>query len=84
MSGNAATPPPPEGPAEEPSLARELTAIPYEPLLPIEKTLIAGSLILGVVLLGILLWLSTTFFPVTGKKWRGDAPLARPAAGARS
>ena len=35
----------------------------YEPLLPIEKKLIAGSLILGTVLLGLLMWVSRVFFP---------------------
>jgi hypothetical protein len=49
--------------AAEPSLAREMEAIPVEPLLPIEKKLIAGSLLLGLVLLGILLWLSQRWFP---------------------
>jgi len=34
-----------------------------EPLLPVEKKLIAGSLILGLVLLGILVWVSHRFFP---------------------
>lgn len=48
-----------------PSLAAELAAIPYEPLLPAEKKLIALSLLLGVLLLGLLVWLSSTFFPVT-------------------
>lgn len=38
-----------------PSTGEELARIPYEPLLPIEKKLIAGSLILGVVLLGVLM-----------------------------
>jgi hypothetical protein len=54
------------GPEEplQPSLAEELAAIPYEPLLPVEKWLIASSLILGVTLLGILVWASATFFPV--------------------
>jgi hypothetical protein len=37
----------------------------YEPLLPVEKKLIAWSLILGVVLLGILILVSYTFFPGT-------------------
>jgi hypothetical protein len=50
----------------EPSIARELEAIPYEPLLPIEKKLIVWCLVLGVVLLGLLLWASATFFPVAG------------------
>ena len=38
--------------------------IRYEPLLPAEKKLIAISLLLGVVLLGVLLWISATYFPV--------------------
>jgi hypothetical protein len=41
-----------------------MAAQPDEPLLPIEKKLIAGSLILGVALLGLLIWLSNTFFPI--------------------
>jgi hypothetical protein len=47
----------------EPDFARELAAIPDEPLLPVEKKLIAGSLILGALLLGLLLWLSQLWFP---------------------
>ena len=35
----------------------------YEPMLPAEKKLIAWSLILGVVLLGILVVVSYSFFP---------------------
>jgi hypothetical protein len=35
----------------------------YEPLLPVEKKLIAGSLILGTALIGILIFISYTFFP---------------------
>jgi hypothetical protein len=50
--------------AGEPSLAQELEAIPYEPLLPIEKKLILWCLVVGVLLLGVLLWASATFFPV--------------------
>jgi len=45
-------------------LAEELAKLPHEPLLPVEKKLIAGSLILGLALLGILVWLSYTFFPL--------------------
>ena len=51
-----------ENPAEE-DLAGELARIPYEPLLPIEKKLIAGSLILGILLLALLLWISASHFP---------------------
>jgi hypothetical protein len=52
-------------PSPEPVLADELSKIPFEPLLPIEKTLIAWSLILGVSLLGLLAWVSNTFFPAS-------------------
>ena len=41
----------------------ELKKMEYEPLLPIEKKLIVGSLILGCVLLGLLMWVSRVFFP---------------------
>ncbi len=66
MSENAA----PQGqePIGTPSLARELEAIPYEPLLPVEKKLIVYSLALGIVLLAVLLWISATFFPIAGSK----------------
>jgi hypothetical protein len=58
-----ATATPTPGP-EGDTLAEELAAIPYEPLLPVEQRLIAGSLLLGVALLGVLLWVSSTFFPI--------------------
>jgi hypothetical protein len=45
-------------------IAEELARIPYEPLLPVEKRLIAWSLVLGIALLGLLFWLSATFFAV--------------------
>jgi len=57
--------------ALEPSIAQELESIPYEPLLPIEKKLIAWCLILGIVLLGVLWWASTTFFPASGPAIKG-------------
>ncbi|HEV3255745.1 MAG TPA: hypothetical protein VG013_02580 [Gemmataceae bacterium] len=46
----------------EPEIERELEAIPDEPLLPVEKKLIVGSLVLGIVLLGLLAWVSSAFF----------------------
>jgi len=51
--------------AEETKLVDELKKMDmeYEPLLPIEKKLISWSLIIGVVSLGILVWVSYTFFP---------------------
>ena len=47
---------------DEPKLAEEMSQLAEEPLLPIEKKLIGWSLVLGVCLLGLLLWLSNTFF----------------------
>jgi hypothetical protein len=35
----------------------------YEPLLPVEKKLVGWSIALGIILLGILVWISYTFFP---------------------
>ena len=49
--------------ADEPKFSEELKKMEYEPLLPVEKKLIAGSLLLGIVLLGLLIWLSNKFFP---------------------
>jgi hypothetical protein len=48
---------------EQPSIAAELKKLDYEPLLPVEKKLIAWSITLGVLLLGLLVWISYTFFP---------------------
>ncbi len=47
----------------ETKIKEEMEKMEYEPLLPIEKKLITWSLILGVVLLGVLVWVSYTFFP---------------------
>ncbi|MEW6609375.1 MAG: hypothetical protein AB1422_18660 [bacterium] len=48
--------------AEELKISEEMQKMEYEPLLPAEKKLIASSLILGVILLGILIAISYTFF----------------------
>lgn len=48
---------------EEVKLSDELKKMEYEPLLPIEKKLIGWSISLGIILLGILVWVSYTFFP---------------------
>ncbi len=50
---------------EPPKVGEELRKMPYEPLLPVEKKLIAWSLGLGVVLLIILVFISRTFFPTS-------------------
>jgi hypothetical protein len=49
--------------AEKSKLSEELKKMEYEPLLPVEMKLIGWSIGLGVVLLGILVWVSYTFFP---------------------
>ena len=48
----------------EPDIRDELQSQPDEPLLPIEKKLIAGSLLLGASLLGVLWWVSSQYFSV--------------------
>lgn len=48
---------------EEPKLAEELKKMEFEPLLPVEKKLVGWSITLGIILLGILVWISYTFFP---------------------
>lgn len=49
---------------KEANLVEELQRMEseYEPLLPVEKKLIVWSLCLGVTLLGLLVWVSKTFF----------------------
>ncbi len=44
-------------------LAEELKGMEREPLLPVEKKLIGWSIGIGVALLGVLVWVSYTFFP---------------------
>jgi hypothetical protein len=51
---------------EEQQLTEEMNRMQYEPLLPVEKKLIAMSIGLGLVLLLIFIWMSQTFFPATG------------------
>ena len=48
---------------DQPRLAEEIKKMEYEPLLPVEKKLIIWSIVLGLVLLGVLTWVSYTFFP---------------------
>jgi hypothetical protein len=52
-----------KSPPEEIRLVDELKKMEYEPLLPVEKKLIGWSIGLGVVGLGVLVWVSYTFFP---------------------
>jgi hypothetical protein len=49
--------------AQEQKIAEELKKMEYELFLPVEKKLIAISLISGLVLLGFFIWTSYTFFP---------------------
>ncbi len=46
---------------EEVKLSEELKKMEREPLLDVEKRLIAWSLGIGVVLLGLLVWISHSF-----------------------
>ena len=45
---------------DKPRITEELGKMHAEPLLPIEKKLIAWSLILGIVLLVVLVWTGNT------------------------
>ena len=49
--------------AEQPKLSEELRKMEYEPMLPVENKLVAWSIGLRVVLLGLLVWISYTYFP---------------------
>lgn len=49
--------------AEEPRLAEEMRKMEEEEFLPVEKKLVGWSIALGIVLLGVLVWISYTFFP---------------------
>ncbi len=49
--------------ADNPKLSEELKKMEYEPLLPVELTLIRWSIGIGVVSLVVLYWVSITFFP---------------------
>jgi len=50
-------------PQEEHRLKDELQKMEWEPLLPVEKKLIGWSIGLGVIGLGLLVYVSYTFFP---------------------
>jgi len=36
----------------------------YDEWLPIETKLVVGSIMTGLVLLGVMLWLTSTYFPI--------------------
>jgi hypothetical protein len=44
-------------------IVEEMQKMEEEPLLPVEKKLITYSIALGVILLGILIFISYRFFP---------------------
>ncbi len=52
--------------ADEVKLVEELQKMAYEPLLAVEKQLIGWSLVLGIGLLGILIWVSYSYFSPAG------------------
>jgi hypothetical protein len=49
---------------DKPRIGEEIRKMQAEPLLPIEKKLIAWSLILGVALLAILVWTGNSSLPI--------------------
>jgi hypothetical protein len=49
--------------AKRSDIKDEMEKMPYEPLLPIEKSLILWSLAIGAVLMVVLIWASYRFFP---------------------
>lgn len=61
----------------EPRVGEEIRKMEAEPLLPVEKRLIAWSLILGVIGLFVLVWVSYTFFPAQTSP---PTPTSPPAA----
>jgi hypothetical protein len=54
--------PKPSGVETESKVGDALANIPYEPFLPVESKLVAWSLIVGLSILGALVWLSQRFF----------------------
>ncbi len=46
---------------ENNKLIDELNKIEYEPLLPMEKKLVGWCICWGIILLGLLIWMSVTF-----------------------
>jgi uncharacterized membrane protein YvbJ len=47
----------------ETKISEELEKMEYEEMLPVEKKLVLWSIAIGIILLGILIWVSYTFFP---------------------
>jgi hypothetical protein len=47
---------------EQKEMVAEMKQMEYEPLLPVEKKLIAYSIGLGVILLFVFVWISQTYF----------------------
>jgi hypothetical protein len=47
---------------DEPKFSEEVKKMEHEPLLPVEKRLVGWSLLLGILLMGLLVWLSRTLF----------------------
>ncbi len=54
-----------KAPPKGSKLVEELQKMEYQPLLPVEKKLIAMSIGLGIILLFVFVWISFTFFPGT-------------------
>ena len=49
---------------DRPRIGDEIRKMEAEPLLPVEKKLIAWSLIIGVILLAVLIWTGNASIPI--------------------
>jgi hypothetical protein len=72
--------------ANQPKISEEIKKMEYEPLLPAEKKFIIYNLLIGTILLVLLVWVSHTFFPVTGMQANPEPAQAQhaPAAPAQA
>ncbi len=52
---------------ENPKFSEEIGKMEHEPLLPVEKKLIAWSIGTGIALIALLVWVSETFFAAGGR-----------------
>jgi len=55
------------GAEEERHLKEEMRRMEHEPLLPVEKKLIGYSIGLGIILLFVFVWISSTYFPAVAR-----------------
>ena|ERR1039457_7042595 len=71
-------------PMERSRISEELEKMPYEPLLPIEKKLVVWSIVLGLFLLGVLVWINQVLFSHLSRFSPEGVPVRITAAGGTS